>query len=358
MERGLTPPSPKTVFTCKVLFATTQPQEAVMNKINSNKGKKYSHLSLAEREEIAIGLENGLKQYEIALILKRSASAISREIKRNSNCRCFVKYRASRAQLRTEKRKIESHKRIRIPIKGLRRYIAKYIRKRSSPEIVAFMAMSKNNQWKTNYETIYQWIYVERKDLIPFLVRGHKKRRNRGSVKQKRCPVPNRVMIEHRPNHINHRSYFGHWEADTITSRKSNAAAMVLVERKARQTIIRKLNRKNARSMHKAVVGCLRTISPIKRQSITYDNGPENALHELTNNKLGTKSYFCNPYRSWERGTVENIIGIIRRFFPKGTNWKDVTQWDLNIVARFINNRPMKCLGYKTPNQVFIALAH
>ncbi|MCL2441255.1 MAG: IS30 family transposase [Treponema sp.] len=93
------------------------------------------------------------------------------------------------------------------------------------------------------------------------------------------------------------------------------------------------------------------------RKSITYDNGLENALHERTNKVLGTKSYFCNPYHSWEKGTVENIIGIIRRFYPKKTDWKNVSQWDLNRIAKYINNRPMKLLDFKTPYQVFIALA-
>jgi len=92
-------------------------------------------------------------------------------------------------------------------------------------------------------------------------------------------------------------------------------------------------------------------------KSITYDNGLENALHEYTNEVLCTRSYFCNPYHSWEKGIVENIIGIIRRFYPKKTDWKNISQWDLNRVAHYINNRPMKLLNFKTPYQVFIALA-
>jgi IS30 family transposase len=108
--------------------------------------------------------------------------------------------------------------------------------------------------------------------------------------------------------------------------------------------------------MHKAIVESLKRIPSNKVLSITYDNGTENTLHELTNSILGIDSYFCNPYHSWEKGTVENIIGIVRRFYPKKTNWKYITQWDLNKVARFINNRPMKCLGFKSPYQL-IALA-
>jgi IS30 family transposase len=329
-----------------------------MKKSNSKSTEKYSHLSLEEREEMAIGLEMGMKQREIASMLKRSPSTISREIKRNSPSVNIVRYRANRAQLKAEERKIKSHERQRIPGKRLRNFICSNLRVGYSPEIIAVMAARKNEKWKTNYETIYQWIYNERQDLIPFLTRSHKKRRKKGSGKQKRCAkVPNRTMIERRPGYVNLRSRIGHWEVDTAISRQSKAAIMVLAERRTRYVIIRKLDAKTAFAMHNATVKSLKDYSPRVRRSITYDNGTENALHELTNKKLGVKSYFCNPYHSWEKGTVENLIGVVRRFYPKKTDWKYISQWDLNKVARFINNRPMKLLGFKTPYQIFVALA-
>jgi IS30 family transposase len=329
-----------------------------MKKSTPENTKKYSHLSLYERDEIAIGLEIGLKQCEIALKLQRNPSTILREIKRNKSSIGKGKYRVSWAQFQADQRKKLSHKRKRIPQKGLRRFICKWLKEGYSPEIIVFKAAQENTRWKTNYETIYQWIYNERHDLIPFLTRSHKKRRKRGSGKQKRCPkIPNRTMIDKRPDYINLRSHIGHWEIDTVVSRKSKAAIMVLVERRTRYVIIKKLLAKTAYSMHNATVKSLKCFPPKVRQSLTYDNGTENAFHEFTNNVLGTKSYFCNPYHSWEKGTVENIIGLIRRFYPKKTDWKNISQWDLNKVARFINNRPMKLLGFKTPYQVFIALA-
>ena len=164
-------------------------------------------------------------------------------------------------------------------------------------------------------------------------------------------------MIDKRPDYINLRSGIGHWEIDTVISRKSKAAIMVLVERRTRYVIIKKLFAKTAYNMHNATVKSLKKYPSKIIQSLTYDNGTENAFHEFTNYTLGTESYFCNPYHSWEKGTVENIIGIIRRFYPKKTDWKNISQWDLNKVARFINNRPMKLLGFKTPYQVFVALA-
>ena len=329
-----------------------------MKKNTSKETKKYSHLSLGEREEIAISVEKGLKQYEIATLLNRNESTISLEIKRNNPAIRNVKYRANRAQLKADERKIQSHKRKRIPNKRLRRYICKYLREGYSPEIIAVKAYEKNERWKTNYETIYQWVYNDRHDLIPFLTRSHKKRRKRGSGRQKHCSkIPNRVMIEKRPDYINLRSRIGHWEIDTAVSRQSKAAIMVLAERRTRYVIIRKLQAKTAFYMHSATVKSFETLPSKVRKSITYDNGLENALHEHTNKVLKTKSYFCNPYHSWEKGTVENLIGIIRRFYPKKTDWNYITQWDLNKVARFINHRPMKLLRFKTPCQVFVALA-
>jgi IS30 family transposase len=329
-----------------------------MEKNTSKDNKKYRHLNLEEREEIAIGLENGMKQCEIAVMLGRAPSSISREIKRNRSTIGIGRYRVSWAQCQANNRKMQSHKRKRIPQKRLRQFICKWLRNGYSPEIIAYKASEENPRWKTNYETIYQWIYSERHDLIPFLTRSHKKRRKRGSGKQKRCPkVPNRTMIEQRPKYVNLRSRIGHWEIDTAISRKSKAAIMVLVERRTRYVIIKKLPAKTAFFMHNATKNSFNKYPAKVIRSITYDNGTENALHELTNNVLGTKSYFCNPYHSWEKGTVENLIGIVRRFYPKKTDWKNVTQWDLNNVARFINNRPMKLLGFKTPYQVFVALA-
>jgi IS30 family transposase len=329
-----------------------------MAKNTSKEGKKYRHLSLKDREEIADGLRSGMKQDEIAALINRSPSTISREIKRNSPWKNKLNYRATFATAAASLRMKNKPARQRIPNIKLRSFIIKNLEKGYSPEIIVFLVSKENNRWKTNHETIYQWIYSDRRDLIPFLVKSHRKRRKRSSANQKRnIKVPNRTMIDKRPEYINLRKQIGDWETDTIVSRQSKEAVMVLVNRKSRVTILKKLTQKTALLMHKAQVKSLKDFSAKLRNSITYDNGTENALHELTNTVLGTKSYFCNPYHSGEKGTVENIIGIVRRFYPKKTNWKNVSQWDLNKTARFINNRPLKCLHFKTPLQVHVALA-
>jgi IS30 family transposase len=163
-------------------------------------------------------------------------------------------------------------------------------------------------------------------------------------------------MIEQQPVSANNRGEAGHWETDTAVSRESKAAIMAVVERKSRFLIARKLPVKTAGYMRRALVTCLLSLPQWLRKTITYDNGTKNAGHEMTNVRLHTQSYFCNPYQSWEKGSIENRIGIIRRYFPQKTNWALITHWKLNRIIKKINSRPMKCLGYKTPYEVFIAL--
>ena len=184
----------------------------------------------------------------------------------------------------------------------------------------------------TNYESIYQWIYGDRRDLIRLLARSHRVRRKRGSAKNKRAVrVPNRVMIESRPASVANRNEPGHWEADTAVSRQSKFAIALVIERKSRLCRLTLIEAKTAQNMHQAMIKSLSKIPSKLLKTITYDNGTENAKHEATNRALKIKSYFCNPYHSWEKGSVENCIGLVRRVYPKKTDWALITQSDLDI---------------------------
>jgi IS30 family transposase len=206
----------------------------------------------------------------------------------------------------------------------------------------------------TNYESIYRWIYTERRDLIPYLVEGHKKRHKRPSGRVSGVSrIPGCIDISERPPHVELRTEVGHREVDTAVSRESKACVSVPVERKIRVFIVIRMNDKTARSMHEAVAPALQDLLSGLRKILTYDNGLENALHELTNLELGVKSYFCKPYHSWEKGSIENRNGILRRYFPKKHNWSLTEQKGIDKVVRKINAIPMKCLGYKTPAEVF-----
>lgn len=323
-------------------------------KYNKKQTQKYTHLSIGEREEIAILLEKEYSLTEIANKLNRHKSTLSRELKRNNGTKYKVKYRANRAHERAMNRKYESHKKERINNERLRKYIIKWLKKEWSPEIISGRLSLKKNGLKTNHESIYQFIYNVRRDLIPYLAQSHKKRKKRASGKNKRAiKVPNRTLIDERSSKADNREELGHWETDTVISRESKTALQVIIERKIRYTKISKLIRKTAYEMSKSLIRRLCKLPRKFLKTITYDNGTENAKHEYTNEVLEIKSFFCNPYHSWEKGSVENVIGVIRRYFPKKTDFAKITNKDIKRVESLINNRPRKCLGYKTPAELF-----
>ena len=329
-----------------------------MGKNSTNSKRKYSQLSLDEREEIAIGLEQGMALNAIAKALGRHRSSLGRELKRNQPKLNRVRYRANRAQLCADNRRQTIHLRERLGNVSVRQYVESKLKEGWTPELIAGRLPIDYPGLKTNYESIYQWIYLDRRDLIPFLVRSHKKRKKRGSAKNKRSiRIPNRVSIDVRPVEVAMRQEPGHLEADTAVSRQSKAALSIVVERTSRICKLTLLEAKTAENMHKALVQSLQEFPAKLRKTITYDNGTENAQHEATNSVLNTQSFFCNPYHSWEKGSVENCIGLVRRVFPKKTNWALLTQADLDILEHKLNTRPRKCLGFKTPEEVYVALA-
>lgn len=314
----------------------------------------HSQISFEEREEIACNLEKGLKQKEIAELLGRSPSTISREIARNSSPVRNTKYRANRAQLRSDERKRLSHMKVRLKNDPIKNYVRNKLKEGYTPEQIAGRISINHPDLKTNYESIYLYIYKEAPELVEYLVRGKRKRQKRSIKSGKRMvKIPNRVMISERPETINNKTEYGHWEADTVVSRQSKAALVVVRERMLQIVIIRKIQRKTARLMRRAVVRMLKKYPEHMRKSITFDNGLENAEHEKMKKPLGVDTYFCNAYHSWEKGGVENIIGLIRRFFPKKTNFELIKNSQIKKVESILNNRPRKTLGFKTPNEVY-----
>jgi IS30 family transposase len=265
---------------------------------------------------------------------------------------------ANRAQIRADERKKESHQRNRLPNPMVRLYVEYHLVNDGwTPEEIAGRLPVDVSGLKTNYESIYLWIYHERRDLIRYLVRGHKQRHKRAKEKKSRTgKIPGRVDLSERPGHVDIRNRGGHWEVDTVVSRQSAACTAVLVERKSRFYLVLKMGDKTAKSMHRALVKALSRLPKKLRRTLTYDNGLENALHELTNRVLGTASYFCKPYHSWEKGSIENRNGILRRYFPKKHNWSLTSQKQIDRVIKKINSTPMKCLDYRTPAEVFSEL--
>ena len=316
--------------------------------------KKYGQLTIEERERIAVMKARGKSSREIGKVIGRDHTVVSRELKRNGGKRC---YWAHRADERARKRKSEAAERDRLKNEMICGYVREKLKLGWSPEQIAGRLSMDYSGLSVSYEAIYQYIYSDAKELIGYLPRRHEKRRQKNLMrKAKASLIPNRISIQERPLEVNQRIAFGHWEADSAVSRASKAALNILVERMSRYAKLTKLTEKTSRLTWETIVRRLYREKKACCLSITYDNGTENVDHELVNQRIRTKSYFCNPYHSWEKGTVENTVGLVRRFIPKKSDFSRIPTTDISHIENLLNNRPRKCLQYKTPKEVYLNL--
>lgn len=315
--------------------------------------QSYSHLSQDEREKLAIWKAEGRSLREIARRLHRSHASLSRELRRNAPPIRSGYYLPHKAQERSARRKSQAHQRFKLKTAEVRRYVLRLLQKGLSPELIAGRLNHDLKGVRISHEAIYQFLYTEAPHLAQFLARRHKKRMKRWHTnKHRKSHIPQRVSIDERPAIVESRRQFGHWEADTILSRAGKAALMVLVERKSRLTRLAKLKRKTAAAMRAAINRRLSRFPKRLRRTLTYDNGSENVEHVRVNKTVGTKSYFCQPFHSWEKGAVENINGLVRRTYPKRTNFDTITSREIKRLEILLNQRPRKCLGFCTPLEV------
>lgn len=319
--------------------------------------KRYIQITQEERDTIAALYAQRVSLSEIARQLQRNKSTISREISRNKAPIRRV-YGACRAHNKAKERKIQAGQRPRLKNAYIRNYVRRHLRMEWTPDQIAGRLPIKHPQHSICVESIYRFIYdpdVRRhEDFVPVLARAHRIRNRRGQRKTHRMPhIPERKSILERPIVVQNRKQSGHWETDTVIARSSVAALLATVERKSRYTKLAKLQRRTAQQVR---ITLNRTLSQYKkhlRRTITYDNGQENVEHIIVNQTLGTRSYFCQPFHSWEKGTVENTIGIVRRTYPKKTNFDLVSAADVKRLERKLNNTPRKVLHYLTPKEVF-----
>jgi IS30 family transposase len=328
-------------------------------------GKQYRHLSIDEREQIAQLRNKGTGLSEIASQIKRDKGTISRELKRNG-APLYNSYTPCRAQHRSDERRRRASRRERLRDETIRQYVHGKLFAGWAPEQISGRLPLEHRGLSISAEAIYQYIYdaktEDREELISCLRRSHKKRKQRAVVRrQKRTKIPNRVSIEERPQSVESRRTYGHWEGDSMISRKSTFALNSLTERKSRLVMITRINRKGATETLDAVISRLGVLPHKFRRTLTLDNGTENAKHEVITEGIGIKCYFAHPYASWERGTNENANGLVRWYFPKGTDFAKITDDQIALVESLLNNRPRKCLGFRTPIEVAasaVALRH
>lgn len=316
------------------------------------------HLTKEERDKISVLQSSGMKQIEISKEIGRSKAVISKELNKKTSVFYRGKYIGSQSHQNVQKNWVETHKRKRMDDTEIQEYVIEKLKEGWTPEQIAGR-IEQDIAKKVSHETIYMWIYRERPDLTQYLPRKQAGRKKRNYVnKSRKTHIPNRVDIDNRPNEANKREEFGHFEADCIESKRggSKTALLVIADRLTRMVKIKKLAQKTAEQASNAIIFALKNLNTINLSTITYDNGSEFCYHERVNQELQIKSYFCKPYHSWEKGTVENINGLIRRFFPKGTDFDTITEKEIQQVEDWINNRPMKCLNWKTPNEKYIEL--
>lgn len=321
------------------------------------KSNIYTHLSCEERDKIAVLRARGYSHGSIARAIDRDKSTVFRELNRNRSP-IYNVYLPHKADKRAKDRKCKASKRPRLKNHMIKRYVRTKLKLGWSPEQIAGRLSKEYSDLSISHEAIYQYVYDKetrkKMNLAIYLPRAHKRRKffGQGHHHKNKLHIPRRTSINERPNYIEKRVQPGHWEIDTITSRQSKNALAVSLERSTRMVHIDKLTAKKSRKLVRSVTNRLERYPKRLRRTITYDNGSENVEHEMINSNLGTKSYFCNPFHSWEKGSVEHAIGLIRRFLPKKTDFAIIDHRQVRKIEYLLNNRPRKCLKFQTPREV------
>ncbi len=321
-----------------------------------------NHLTLIERVKIQLYVEQEMRPTQIATRLGRPVCTITRELARNSTARGYDAQRAQKAYVQRREYCRPARK---LDVMPLRNHVIAKIRDHEwTPEQVAGRLArehAKNSPMRVCHESIYRAIYTQESlhFLIQFLPQGRPKRRKRGQGKTRRGPsIPNRTGIEKRPKEVDTRTTHGHWEGDTIQGKNNDGFIVTLVERSSRLLHAVKTDSKKAPVVAKAIIETLLQRPYSWLNTITFDNGTEFAEHERVAKQLGVDIYFAQPYASYQRGTNENTNGLIRRYLPKGKRFAELTQEQLDWITEQINNRPRKCLQYRTPNELFNEIRH
>lgn len=310
----------------------------------------YAQLASEERYYIGIGLGNEDSIRQIARNIGRSHATVSREIARNTGKKG---YRCKQAQNKAMIRHKSKEKAMKMD-DSLKSKITAGLKQDWSPEQICGRLKEKDGV-NLHHETIYRFLLIDKKQkgvLYKHLRHQGKKYRKRYGHPNNRTGIPNRIDIDERPEAVNKREAFGHWEADTIIGKGHQGAIVTLDERISKLRMAYPVNSKQAGKVAQAISDVLKPISEWVG-SITYDNGKEFAKHETVNKHLECLSYFAKPYHSWERGQNENANGLLRQYFPKSMVLVDIAYEEVKMAVHKLNSRPRKCLGFKTPYEVF-----
>ncbi len=313
----------------------------------------YTQLGLEERYQIYDRLRDGWKQSTIARYLGRSPSTISREIKRNRGLRG---YRPLQAHGKALGRRLDKG-RVRLG-ESVWGEVDRLIRLDWSPEQISERFSVEHNV-AISHEWIYQHIYRDKQQGGQLYRHLHqqKPRRRRYGKYGRRSYLLGTKSIEQRPESVDSRRWFGHWEGDTMIGKGKQGGLLRLVERKARYLLAGHLVSRHGEVVRQVVRETLMPVKP-RVKTITYDNGREFAAHKGMEADLDAKVYFAHPFSSWERGTSEQTNGLLRQYFPKKRSLASVSPKEIAHALDRLNHRPRKCLGFRTPHEVFFGEKH
>jgi len=308
------------------------------------------HLTLQERDQIAQWHSRGYLQQEIAQRLGRSRSTISRELARNRTGR---EYYAGQAQRLAEQRRRERSLTRKMDRPQINQAVRRGLARQWSPEQIAGRIKREAPDERAQYvcaQTIYSWIRrsADREHWESCL-----RRRGKRSRPRKTPTTGDAARIANRPEVIESRLRLGDFEGDTVLGPAGTGGLATLVDRKSRYTIIVKVKSKQAEHVHHKIKQRLKELDAQHRCSVTFDNGTEFARCHRLEKHLAVKLYFADPGCPYQRGTNENTNGLIRQYFPKGTDFRDISHVEVRRVQEHINDRPRACLGYRTPSEVF-----
>jgi IS30 family transposase len=322
----------------------------------------YTRLTLADREQISRGIYAFETFAEIARKLNRPTSAVSNEVWRNVKYGCC--YRAEKAQIQADERKKKGRPKKLDSNSALRDYVYEKLEREWSPEEIAKRLRKEypqDERMRISHEAIYQYLYcLPRGELKQELMRGlrreRKHRLSRQAVHYRRQRIQDIISISKRPKEAKNRIVPGHWEGDLIMGKKMESAIGTLVERTTRLTLLVPLTEKDAFAVRNSFARAFKRIPEKIKKSLTYDRGSEMSQHKLFTKETNIQVYFADPSAPWQRGTNENTNGLIRQYFPKGTDFRKVPRAALKEAECRLNSRPRKVLDYYTPSEKFYQL--
>jgi transposase, IS30 family len=303
------------------------------------------HLTFEERQFLDRLRKKGRSNSEIAELMGRHRSTIHRELSRNTGQRG---YRPKQAQHLADERRLASRRPHKMENPEMHQYVQDRLEKYWSPDQIAGRVRDdfpRQPAYWLSRQAIYDWINDKMPEWQALLRRG-------GRPPEKRGKLADCVRIDGRPDVINRRRRYGDWEGDTLVGQGRHSALVTLVERKSGYTRIGRVDSMKSDMTMRAAKRRMEDLPPALRRSMTFDNGKEFAEHQKLTRRLGLEVYFAEPYASWQRGTNENTNGLLRQFFPKGTDFTQVSHSEVARVEQLLNERPRRRLGYRTPAEV------